>query len=41
MATAILAYVDDLVDAIRNLAAAAIGRASNPPHDNEDEDEGE
>lgn len=38
MATAIIAYVDEVVDAIRGLAAALIGKTSHEPEpDNEDE----
>ena len=39
MAEAIISYVDDLVDAICNLAAALVGKASHP--DNDDNDQGE
>lgn len=31
----------ELVDAIRNLAAAVIGCESHPPEDNDEEDEGD
>lgn len=40
MATAIIAFVDEVVDAIRGLAAALIGKTSHEPAP-DDEDEAE